>query len=692
VSQAVVVDALSWRDDMIQMIPARNCILSAMNVRRTSIDPATTAQFKADIAARGILQNLIGFAIPKKRGKVEITAGGRRLEAVHALIADKILADDVTIPVFVMNDTSTAAETSLAENFQRQAMNPADECIAFRHFIDSEGKTVEDIARRFGLTTRFVEGRIRLAGLAEEIFEALQKGEISLEVAQAFGTTSDIARQSAVYAQQKGGYYGFQAVSIRRAMIEETITGSSPTAKFVGREAYVAAGGRIEADLFAAEADENWLDATLVRTLAETKMAEAAAAVTGFANVVPVLAARPTYDLTQGLRPLRGKLADPSEAEQERLTAIEAEIEAIMEAADGDDELSDGDDDKVDALQAEAHRITNRVADVDDAARAKATAYVVIGADGEPTLHETFYVEPVVGSGADVGTGRGGDEAAEAGAPALGKPIRDELAVMRTKLLGLHIANDPGFAVDLMVFQLADTQVKPGTSTERGSSLQGGAPSRAPFDYKPEGAIVDEMAAFAERVDYSWAEHRKPADRFDAFRALDDDKRGAWAGWTMARTLEPKLADEQGAAFHNHLGRILGIDVAAWWRPTGANFFNRVRKLVILDALTAIGGNDLKNRYAAAKKGDLAAAAEKLCAGSAIVEAEVRTAALAWVPDVMTFGTTDEPEAEAIDGEIGTLDPDETPADGDASDDDYSDDGNDDSIAASRPDALNDAA
>ena len=341
---------------MIQMIPARNCILSPMNVRRTPVDTATTAQFKADVQARGILQNLIGFAIPKKRGKFEITAGGRRLEAVHALIADKVFDDDYALPVFVMNDTSAATETSLAENFQRQAMNPADECIAFRHFIDAEGKTPEDVARRFGLTARFVEGRIRLAGLAEEIFEALQKGEITFEVAQAFGTTSDVARQSAVYAQYNGSYMGFTAANIRRAMINEMITGSSPTAKFVGRELYVAAGGRIEADLFASEVDENWLDVDLVTALAEAKMAEAAAAVTGFANVVPVLGSRPTYDLTSGLQPLRGKLAEPTEAEQARLTEIEVELEAIFEMADGDDELSDEDDDKVEALQTEALR------------------------------------------------------------------------------------------------------------------------------------------------------------------------------------------------------------------------------------------------------------------------------------------------------------------------------------------------
>ena len=63
----------------IQLIPARNCILSDRNVRRTAGDASSLAELIADIEARGVLQNLIGFAIPKTRGKFEITAGGRRL-------------------------------------------------------------------------------------------------------------------------------------------------------------------------------------------------------------------------------------------------------------------------------------------------------------------------------------------------------------------------------------------------------------------------------------------------------------------------------------------------------------------------------------------------------------------------------------------------------------------------------------
>lgn len=190
---------------------------------------------------------------------------------------------------------------------------------------------------------------------------------------------------------------------------------------------------------------------------------------------------------------------------------------------------------------------------------------------------------------------------------------------------------------------LADAQASLGRCYDRASSLRGQKNTRAPFGYTATDAAADQLQAFGEALDYSWAEHGETGARFDACRALGDDKRGAWAGWTVARTLEPKIADDTESAFANHLGRSLGIDVAAWWRPTAANFFTRVRKGVILDALTTIGGSELKGRYANAKKVDLADAAEKLCAGTPIVEAEVWAKALAWVPDVMTFGNVVDP-------------------------------------------------
>jgi ParB family chromosome partitioning protein len=625
----------------IQMIPARNCVLSKTNVRRTAANPTLLAQLKADIAARGVLQNLIGFGIPKKTGKFEITAGGRRLASVHELIGDGSLPKDYAIPVLVLNDSSNASETSLAENYQRQPMNPADECTAFRHFIDVNGASPEDVAKRFGVTTRFVEGRIRLAGLAPSVFEALRDGAISLDAAQAYGTTSDTDRQEAVFEQMSRSYNRHDANIIRRMMTDETISGEHRLAKLVGRDAYLAAGGRIEADLFAQNADEIWLDSALVASLAAEKMEAAAAALGGFGTVVTVLDGRPAWDQTQTLRPIRAERIDPTEAERERLAAIEAELDAIEEAAD-EEGLTDEESDRVDALNEEAAAIENKTADISDEAKASATAFLVVDADGNPRLFETVYVDPAAVRVTADGGALGGrpDAGKENEEPGLGKVLRDELAVQRTQLLALHVASDPATAVDLAIFLLADKVAGNNYCYDRGSTLSGEAPSRAPFGFKPEGAAVDQLQAFHAGLDHSWSEHRDTAARFDAFRALDADKRGAWAGWTVSRTLEATLLDEKSAGLQNHLGRALGIDVATWWRPTAVNFFGRIRKPAILDTLAEIGGPEMKSRYASAKKGDIAAAAEKICSGTAIVAAGVRAAALAWVPIEMRYTET----------------------------------------------------
>jgi ParB family chromosome partitioning protein len=86
----------------------------------------------------------------------------------------------------------------------------------------------------------------------------------------------------------------------------------------------------------------------------------------------------------------------------------------------------------------------------------------------------------------------------------------------------------------------------------------------------------------------------------------------------------------------DHLGRPLGIDVAKWWRPTGANYLDRVPKSVTLAALEEVGGSVLASGYAKSKKAELSEAAERIFAGS-IAPEEVKERALAWVPDAMRF-------------------------------------------------------
>ena len=89
-------------------------------------------------------------------------------------------------------------------------------------------------------------------------------------------------------------------------------------------------------------------------------------------------------------------------------------------------------------------------------------------------------------------------------------------------------------------------------------------------------------------------------------------------------------------------------------RPGGARrrriFFDRVNKGTILTLLGEIGGETLTARHATLKKTDISQSCHKLFAGESIVEADVKEAALAWVPNAMRFLDVPAGEIEEIEG------------------------------------------
>src|SRR6188768_705655 len=347
---------------MIKSIPLNKLVQSPRNVRRHS-DAAADAELKASIAARGLLQNLI--VRPAAKGKFEVEAGERRRRQMFALVDDKVLPRDHEVTCLVLDSSDNAVETSLAENFHRLAMNPADEAQAFARLVE-DGASVEDVGRRFGLTVRFVEGRLRLATLAPVVFEALAAGEIALEMAKAYGATSDQEIQARVYEQASSGYYAPNPDSIRRMVLSGTVRGSDPRAKLIGRDAYVDAGGRIERELFDDEDSEAWVDVALLESLASVKMQEQAeliAAEQGLAWVKPTLEPYVRYDLVEGLARLPTEPAPLTEAEAARLDALDASYDehaAILEDEDSAEEAVAAAEAAIEAIERECQDIRHR--------------------------------------------------------------------------------------------------------------------------------------------------------------------------------------------------------------------------------------------------------------------------------------------------------------------------------------------
>ena len=294
-----------------------------------------------------------------------------------------------------------------------------------------------------------------------------------------------------------------------------------------------------------------------------------------------------------------------------------------------------------------------------DELKGQVGTFLLLGDDGEPRLDRGFYREIVAeeapegsdargGEGVTGGAGRVPAAERERKPAGLAQRLVDELAIQRRDVLALHLAADPAVALDLAVFLMADRETGGTWGDRSGSSLLAIPPGDPVIGFRtPEALATCGLEQAREALDRSWTDRETRAERFDAFRALPEAARAAWLGHCVACTLEASLNWPGGrsCALHDHLGEVLGIEVARWWRPTGANYFDRVPKGMALAALAEVGGQALAQRHAKAKKAELAQTCERLFAGELVVEAEVRAAALAWVPEAMRFAAAPgEPE------------------------------------------------
>ena len=247
----------------IRDIPLSQLELSPDNVRKTPADASAFTELKASIAAHGLLENLIARAMEPGTdcvARYAVIAGGRRLAAMQALAAEGALEEDHPVPCRMIGSIVAAEEVSLAENSVRAAMHPADQVEAFRRLADA-GSTAAAIAARFGVSERTVEKRLRLGNAAPVLLEAYRAGEIDLDTLMAFAVTTDHARQNAVWAAVSQQGYRPGAWQVKRLLTEDRVPATSAIVRFVGLEAYEAAGGRIDRDLFAEEDERGiWFD------------------------------------------------------------------------------------------------------------------------------------------------------------------------------------------------------------------------------------------------------------------------------------------------------------------------------------------------------------------------------------------------------------------------------------------------
>jgi ParB/RepB/Spo0J family partition protein len=248
----------------VQMIALKALTPSPLNARRIDKKIAID-ELAASILAHGLLQGLSVVAVEGDR--YQVSAGGRRLAALKLLLKRKAITGDFEVPCQIV-PADIAEEASLAENVQRVAMHPLDEVEAFGR-LSAEGQTEDAIAARFGASVRHVRQRLALSALSPVLKSAFRKGELGLEAARAFCLVSEHDRQEAVFAIMPKPVAN--AYAVRSYLTQGAVRATDRLARFVGIDAYKAAGGIIRRDLF--EDDLVFLDSPdILNTLATTKL------------------------------------------------------------------------------------------------------------------------------------------------------------------------------------------------------------------------------------------------------------------------------------------------------------------------------------------------------------------------------------------------------------------------------------
>lgn len=602
---------MSAQQQTIQFIPLNKLVASSRNVRRKH--PKTDIESLAEsIASRGLLQNLC--VVAGEKDSFEVEAGGRRRLALKLLAKQGRIAKDWPVPCHIVA-REDGLEVSLTENVHRVSMDAMDEVDAYAGLV-AEGKTPDEVARRFGVERRHVDQRLALAGLSPRIKAAWKRGDISLEAARAFCLVEDHAQQNAVFKSL--GRSSANPASVRARLMDGRVRASDRLAVYVGLELYTEAGGKLLRDLFDDEA-VFVEDPALLAKLAEDKAGALAAQrlVDGWSWAEVNLSGGRNEGLSTTR--LHAGWRDPTADEQAELDRLTAEIEKL----DAELEASFDDDDPRwsirDDLEAafETIRQTTRCWSAD----AKALAGVMLTVDYEGDLVVTEGLvknEDQKRAQAYLRQQRGEDIETEEGevsaelerekhVSAFPKSVNRDLTLARTRAIRLRLSAEPDVAlavcVAAMVHRVVNRSDMTGIALSAYMRTVDDLPALEEARSEIEGHVAPEETKLLE-----WALDLS-RDRLLAVLAI------VVAGAIDLAHDDASHADRCKQGVADRLAQQLDIDMRQFWRPDLA-FWVRLSKTTLMNALAESPGMDTLNvrtredrlkAHAKLRKDDLAA-------------------------------------------------------------------------------------
>jgi len=650
-------------------VPAQNMVLvplsrlrsrpSKRNVRRKA--RTSIAALAASIRRLGLLQNLT--VIPcGDDGDFEVVAGGRRLAALKLLAKKRRIPEDWSVPCMLVADT-LARTASLTENVQREAMGPVEELLAWKALV-AEGRSVEAIAADFGVTPLVVKRRLRLANVSPRLLADYQTGAVTLEQLMALAITDDHAAQEAAFYDSPAWQRSPEA--LRDHLTHEEIDASRDAlARFVGLEAYEAAGGGVRRDLFSDEEQGGYLtDAGLLDTLARHKLADVVEQVQlegwGWVEVAP----RATAAELHVFQRVRRTRRDPNRTEAKHIAKLEGKQSELQDRLDDEDaELSD---DGVQALQEELDQLGNELEAIEQTLIVYppgtvevAGAVVSVDHMGGVVVHRGLLREEQSkalraqerqeANAAGVERNGHGGDADEPAKSGISEKLAKRLSAHRTAALQAEVARHPLVALVAVVHRLAlrvvfNSYGSGGSPVDIIAIPQDGLTQHAPD-------VGDSPAAVGMgKVREAWAARlpKEPKALFAELLALPQGELLSLLAVCVASTVSV-LASREDEVPAAGLAEAVSLDMHDWWAPTAEGYFAHVSKAKALEAVLAFAPDHV-TRLSKLKKAEIASEAERLAAGTG------------WLPVMFRGKAEPSPETPTSSGIEAVLEADEVAA------------------------------
>ena len=633
-----------------------NLVASPYNARRHTA--GQVEELAALIDAQGLLHNLVVTEQVVGRGKAgkvrfAVAAGERRRRALLLLQQRGRLPKTHEV-LCELVPPERALEVSVAENSGREALHPADEFDAFKALID-EGKGIEDVAARFGVSVLTVQRRLKLSAASPKLLALYREDGINLDQLMALSLSDDHEAQERTWFDAQP--WDRTPAALRRALTADEIEAAgNALVRFVGVDVYEVAGGVVRRDLFDDEQSRFLSDAALVQRLAIEKLQTLADALRqqGWAWVE----SRVKLD-SHGLRqftPCEHGLREPTPQEHVELAELSRRSDELDRQAQALEAAPEWSADEAECIDLEEQDIAARRKAIHDGmkawtpeAKAHAGVIVTVGREGDAEVirglvrdtDRKALVSSQKASGkatqrayrASPNDGASVPVATERKAAGCSDSLMRRLSAHRTVALQVMLARNAPVALAALAHVFVQRVFEDGYR-RTGSALQ----------ITPQ-LSAHALQAVADDLKQSPAWEALEAAKL-AWKARLPEQPSTWLAWLIAlpqaelldllafctATTLNALPSSGAASEANAVAAAVGLDLADWWEPTAAGYLNHVSKAQIVQALKEVGPELADDGIGAMKKDVLVAKAASRLAGKRWLPVPLRRKRLAVPP------------------------------------------------------------